>query len=218
MYGAIDEQFLSINPRDFLDGSSSSTNTANTGNVVDNPNDGSGGSIVDTANGDESVPNPTPSTRSPSTRSPSTRSPTQAPVSTAQQSIDANKWFCGINWDWVTNNCEKATPCPSGDRIDCPTGQECFASTPCTLVPTSLPSSYPSVMPTLSPTPAPSKSPWSEEAFLEFINSASDTTNDDGQTSGSTTGGNNNDEVKSEVLDALQDFSSLQYHFFCGLK
>ena len=73
-------------------------------------------------------------------------------------------------------------------------------------------------MPTLSPTPAPSKSPWSEEAFLEFINSASDTTNDDGQTSGSTTGGNNNDEVKSEVLDALQDFSSLQYHFFCGLK
>ena len=214
MFGALDEQFLSINPRDFLDGSSSSTNTGNP--VANDPDDDSGGSVVDyTAISDEegnnnNVPNPTPSTRSPI--------PTQTPTTLAQITIDANKWFCGVNWDWVTNNCEKATPCPSGDRIDCPTGQECFASTPCTLVPTSLPSSYPSEMPTLSPTPAPSKSPWSEEAFIEFINSASDTTTNDGQTSGSTTGGNNNDQVKSEVLDALQDFSSLQYHFFCGLK
>lgn len=105
------------------------------------------------------------------------------------------------------------TACPRGDAVDCPANQKCFASTPCTLVPTSVPSSIPSSMPTETPTPLPTKSPWSESSFLEFIYGQSDGS---GTTGGA--GSNTDEGLASDVIEALQDFSSLQYHFFCGFS
>lgn len=109
--------------------------------------------------------------------------------------------------------------CPGGDRIVCPNDQACFASTPCTLVPTSVPSTYPSAMPTEAPTQRPTRAPWSESAFLEFINSGSDDTAAEQPTGSASGGGGNTDgKVSSEVSDALQDTFSLQcklYSFLC---
>ena len=56
---------------------------------------------------------------------------------------DQNTWWCGISWDHVTSNCDSAVPCPGGDAVDCPAGQACFASTPCTHSPTYRPSVNP---------------------------------------------------------------------------
>ena len=103
--------------------------------------------------------------------------------------------------------------CPGGDRIVCPDDQACFASTPCTLVPTSVPSTSPSAMPTDNPTRRPTRTPWSESQFLEFINSGID-----GSASG---GGNNDGKVSAEVIDALEDSTNLQcklYSFLCRFE
>ena len=92
--------------------------------------------------------------------------------------------------------------CPGGDRIVCPDDQACFASTPCTLVPTSVPSTYPSAMPTENPTRRPTRAPWSESQFLEFINSGIDDS--------ASGGGNTDGQVSAEVIDALEDSTNLQ--------
>ena len=101
--------------------------------------------------------------------------------------------------------------CPGGDRVVCPNDQACFASTPCTLVPTSVPSTYPSAMPTETPSRRPTRAPWSESQFLEFINSGIDDSASGG-------GGNTDEKVSEEVIDALQDSTNLQcklYSFLC---
>ena len=103
--------------------------------------------------------------------------------------------------------------CPGGDRIVCPDDQACFASTPCTLVPTSVPSTYPSAMPTDNPTRRPTRAPWSESQFLEFINSGIDDS--------ASGGGNTDGKVSAEVIDALEDSTNLQcklYSFLCRFE
>lgn len=43
-------------------------------------------------------------------------SPTAKPVSpTAQLAADQKRWYCGMSWDWVVQNCADAIPCPGGD-------------------------------------------------------------------------------------------------------
>ena len=254
-YGAIGEHFFSINPRDYLDGEGTPT----TDNLPDFSIPVSG----PTMNNPPPTPPPvvvniptTPDTTSPQTQnndtptSPTTVSPPTIP--TTQEAMDETSWFCGENWNWIENNCDKAvreyhifsifsfrfvaikkyipnscyiqilshylisyynnTACPRGDAVDCPANQKCFASTPCTLVPTSVPSSIPSSMPTETPTPLPTKSPWSESSFLDFIYGQSDG-------SGTTGAGSNTDEgLASDVIEVLQDYSSLQFHFFCGFS
>ena len=43
----------------------------------------------------------------------------------------AETFFCGASWDSVSSNCETATPCPSGDPGECPSGEQCIAYTNC---------------------------------------------------------------------------------------
>ncbi|KAL7549621.1 hypothetical protein ACHAWF_012888 [Thalassiosira exigua] len=130
-------------------------------------------------------------------------------VPSNQQAIDYSTWFCGYDWEWIENNCDKAVPCPRGDPVDCPVDMTCFSSTPCTMSPTQSPTSSPTATPTSGPTMSPTKSPISEAAFLEFLNAEEDVTPvpiDNGK-----------DEAQAlEVNNALQNFSELQYNFFCG--
>ena len=124
---------------------------------------------------------------------------------------DHDSWFCGLTWDWTISNCEKAVPCPGGDAVDCPPNHACFASTPCTLVPTSLPSESPSGSPSESPTGVPTRAPWSRDFFVDFLYGDADTDT-------TTTGGGNDpaDLSAPDVNDALASYGELQYHFFCG--
>jgi len=131
--------------------------------------------------------------------------------------LDSNTWFCGVDWDWITAHCDEAIPCPRGDPVDCPANQACFASTPCTLSPTANPTTDPSASPTDRPTPNPTKSPWSEESFVDFLYGQSDgESNQAGNNAGGT--GNQNVALASEVNEALENYNSLQYHFFCGIS
>ena len=131
--------------------------------------------------------------------------------------IDANTWFCGEDWNWVKDNCDKAKPCPGGDAVDCPANHICIASTPCTLVPTSTPSEVPSSMPTESPTPNPTKSPWSDEAFIEFLNGPPDEPTG-GQPAPRPTEEDSN--LASQVNQALENYNELQvkYSLTCVLS
>lgn len=63
------------------------------------------------------------------------------------------------------------------------------------------------------PTSTPTKSPWSETAFVTFL--YGDNTNVEGDAEGSSqsSGENGNQE---QINDALENFGSLQFHFFCG--
>ena len=40
-------------------------------------------------------------------------------------------YYCGLNWDSVSSNCDTATPCPSGDNSVCPGSEQCIAFTNC---------------------------------------------------------------------------------------
>lgn len=153
--------------------------------------------------------------------------------------VDSDTWFCGESWDWITENCAEATPCPGGDAVNCPANQECYASTPCTLVPTSTPSSVPSNMPTDEPSPSPTKSPWSEAILDAFINAPNDAPDNSGTASNIGSGGGTNqvtggqqpspsssggsftivdENLASKVNEALENYNILQYHFFCGIS
>ncbi len=128
---------------------------------------------------------------------------------------DQSTWWCGVSWDWVEANCDSATPCPGGDAVDCPSGMECFASTPCTLSPTTSPTSAPSYEPSAHPSTTPTRTPWGEEAFVDFLygESASGT---DGE--GDYEGDVNLGDVAAAVVAAVNSTSveELRYHFFCG--
>jgi len=160
-------------------------------------------------------PLPTPSP----TPLPTTRRPTRPPqtIPTMQMALDSNTWFCGVDWNWITANCDEAIPCPRGDPVDCPANQACFASTPCTLSPTANPTTDPSASPTDRPTPNPTKSPWSEASFVDFLYGQSD---GESNQAGNNAGGTDNQNVglASEVNEALENYNSLQYHFFCGIS
>jgi hypothetical protein len=65
----------------------------------------------------------------------------------------------------------------------------------------------------MEPTDGPTKSPWSEALFVEFLNS--DSTGDNGVQQAQETS-NPNKGLASEVKEELQNYNSLQYHFFCG--
>jgi len=146
--------------------------------------------------------------------------------------VDSDTWFCGESWDWITENCAEAKPCPGGDAVNCPPNHGCYASTPCTLAPTLTPSSEPSNMPTDEPSPSPTKSPWSEAILNAFINAPNDSSNiGNGGGTNQMTGGQQlppsssgdsfaivDEKLASEVNDALENYSSLQYHFFCGIS
>jgi hypothetical protein len=43
----------------------------------------------------------------------------------------AETFYCGATWDSVSSDCEEATPCPSGDSGECPSGEQCIAFTNC---------------------------------------------------------------------------------------
>jgi len=43
----------------------------------------------------------------------------------------ADTYYCGVDWDTVSSNCDTATPCPSGDANECPDGEQCIAFTNC---------------------------------------------------------------------------------------
>lgn len=100
-YGAINEKIFSIDPRDYLDGEGTPT----TDDLPDFTIPVSG----PTNNNPPPTPPPvvvnTPST--PDTTSSQTQnSPPTIP--TAQEAIDETSWFCGQNWNWIVNNCDKA--------------------------------------------------------------------------------------------------------------
>lgn len=128
---------------------------------------------------------------------------------------DQNTWWCGVSWDWIEANCDSATPCPGGDAVDCPDGMECFASTPCTLSPTTSPTSFPSYEPSSHPSAIPTRMPWGEEDFVDFLYGES-TSGTDGE--GDYEGEVNLGNVAAAVVAAVNSTSveELRYHFFCG--
>lgn len=69
-------------------------------------------------------------------------------------------------------------------------------------------------MPSEVPSPSPTQAPWSEATFVGFLNGQSDSNGND-------EGGNNtvvlNGKNASQVNEILENDSSLQYHFFCGV-
>ena len=73
------------------------------------------------------------------------------------KSDDPVNRYCGFDWDWVTNNCNKATPCPTGDAKYCPGGMKCIAETPCFAINNGAPTPKPSRFPTKEPTFPPVK-------------------------------------------------------------
>ena len=151
---------------------------------------------------------------------------------------DQNTWWCGISWDHVTSNCDSAVPCPGGDAVDCPAGQACFASTPCTRSPTYRPSVNPSGVPSAVPSSSPTRTPWGVETFVDFIygdrddTTATTTTTNNGGTNnynsdvtltdGGFVNSNSNDDDDDDDDDTdLKNVTSfsvdeLKYHFFCG--
>lgn len=70
----------------------------------------------------------------------------------------------------------------------------------------------------VEPTETPTKSPWSETAFVTFLYGDNTSSGGTGDGQSSSSGGNSGkDEVlASEVNNALENSSSLQFHFFCG--
>ena len=83
----------------------------------------------------------------------------------------------------------------------------------------------PSNYPTKKPTPQPTKAPWSEASFLDFLNGqsnnqggSSSNNNDNSGGSSGINNNNNNGELAAKVNEALENYSSLQYHFFCGIS
>jgi hypothetical protein len=150
---------------------------------------------------------------------------------------DQNTWWCGISWDHVTSNCDSAVPCPGGDAVDCPAGQACFASTPCTHSPTYQPSVNPSSVPSVLPSGSPTRTPWGVETFVDFIYGDRDDITTANNNNGGTNnynsdvtlidGGfvnsnnNNNDDDKTTNNNNSKNGTSfsideLKYHFFCG--
>lgn len=160
---------------------------------------------------------------------PPTPEPSAAPIPTAQLAMDANTWFCGIDWDWIEDHCDEAIPCPQGDAVNCPANWGCYASTPCTLHPTADPTSTPTGTPSGSPTPRPTASPWSEVRFEEFLYAPSDGEGGrpiagEGGRPSSSEGGGGEAAVGAPqpgpalaVNEKLELYAnSFQYHFFCG--
>jgi len=73
-----------------------------------------------------------------------TKKPTPRPISQMESS-----YYCGYHWDWVVNNCARATPCPYGDASGvCETGMKCIADTPCGDVNNGMPTKKPTPIPT----------------------------------------------------------------------
>jgi len=241
VFGPSSEHFFSVDPADFLSDDSDSTvsningkgddgngnananegvgNTSNANNTnnsnVANEGTGNDDSSSTTENNDIQSTNST--TEGPT---PDASSPTPKPTpSTAQIALDSDAWFCGVSWDWVINNCGLATPCPNGDKSVCPEDQACFASTPCTLSPTSAPSDMPSAMPSKMPTMSPTRAPWSEKAFLDFLYGENTAENDVDGSQGGNGGEKEQDDILASELDnALENYNELQYHFFCGFS
>ena len=67
--------------------------------------------------------------------------PTPRPIETLEIPVDENglpdaqslseTYYCGLNWDSVSSNCDTATPCPLGDSSVCPESEQCIAFTNC---------------------------------------------------------------------------------------
>jgi hypothetical protein len=67
--------------------------------------------------------------------------PSQSPTKKLNIKVDSNglpdaeslaaTYYCGVNWNSVESDCSSATPCPSGQSSDCPSGEECIAFTNC---------------------------------------------------------------------------------------
>ena len=67
--------------------------------------------------------------------------PTSRPIETLEIPVDENglpdalslseTYYCGVNWDSVSSNCDTATPCPLGDSSVCPESEQCIAFTNC---------------------------------------------------------------------------------------
>ena len=172
--------------------------------------------------------------------------PTPKPTPRAEaQTVERNRWFCGESWDWVTSHCDEAVPCPNGDAGVCPDRQACFASTPCTPMPTPFPTRTPTKQPTNRPTGIPTKAPWNEDKFFDFLYGELEDDNNGGGEGGvsnqnqadnqnqgsnqnqnqgneSSNSNNNNSEndsdplLASDINDAMENYNELQYHFFCG--
>ncbi|KAL9180874.1 hypothetical protein ACHAXT_011327 [Thalassiosira profunda] len=158
---------------------------------------------------------PTPTEPQPTplpTPSPTDPEPTPGPV--VIPNVDSNTWFCGVDWEWFEDNCDIAMPCPRGDAVDCPPNMACFDSTPCTLAPTSGPSGVPSAMPSEAPTPSPTRAPFRIQDLLisDFVPLAPAGEQEPGTTGGGGSGGG----LALDVNEALESYSSLQYHFACG--
>jgi len=96
----------------------------------------------------EPVVSPTPEPTRPPVVSPTpeptrpvTPESSQAPTKKLEIKVDENglpdteslaaTYYCGVNWNAVDSDCASATACPSGQKSDCPTGQECIAFTNC---------------------------------------------------------------------------------------
>lgn len=43
----------------------------------------------------------------------------------------SSKFFCGLSWASLVEDCDSAKPCPSGTNAECEGGQSCFANSPC---------------------------------------------------------------------------------------
>jgi hypothetical protein len=46
-----------------------------------------------------------------------------------QDNVGPDHFFCGLDFCDASNEC--AQPCPTGYDAQCPSGQRCFANTPC---------------------------------------------------------------------------------------
>jgi hypothetical protein len=168
----------------------------------------------------------TSATTTTTTTTPPAAAPTEEENDDDDNDVDQSTWWCGASWDWVTSNCDAAVPCPGGDAVDCPAGQACFASTPCTLSPTESPTDVPSEAPSDGPSSRPTGTPWGEEAFADFLYGDAEAGEDgdggDGDGDGdalSSSGSSGNDDDAAEALAVnLTSVDELRHHFFCGIS
>lgn len=111
-YGAIDEHFFSIDPRDYLDGEGTPTTDdlpdfsipVSSPTMNNNPPTPPSPVVVNTPSTPDTTSSQTQNDDTPT--SPTTVSPPTIP--TAQETMDETSWFCGENWNWIEANCDKA--------------------------------------------------------------------------------------------------------------
>jgi hypothetical protein len=64
------------------------------------------------------------------TTSPTSKKPTSKPSNDSNEApIPAESYFCGLDYMDASNKCTRA--CPSRNHEDCPSGESCYAYTPC---------------------------------------------------------------------------------------